>query len=164
MTELEFNEKINIAYNECSKILESVNDKIIPLANYIPCKIINNIVYVSGQLPKDILDHNNIIKGIAIDNNDIFLAKYAAVMCGIQILLILKEKLGDLNKIKSFIQLQVFVNSNTSFTNQHLVANGASDVICHFLGQEIGQHSRFAVGVSSLPLGAIVEIGANIAV
>ena len=67
----------------------------------------------------------------------------------------------NLSKIKSCNQLQVFVNSTAEFTNQHLVANGASDLICEYIeNKTIAQHTRCAVGVATLPLGALVEVGA----
>ena len=71
----------------------------------------------------------------------------------------------DLKKVKSCVQLQVFVNSAPDFINQHLVANGASDLVCEYLdkitgNKSIAQHTRCAVGVATLPLGALVEVGA----
>ncbi len=160
MTEIEFNEKLQKAKVEFEKLLKEINNSAKPLANYVASKKSGNNLYISGQLPKDLLNKGKVITGNLNDNNDIFEAKYAAAMSAMQILLILKQELGDLSKIKSCIQLNVFVNSTASFTNQHLVANGASDLICDYLPKEIAQHSRCAVGVVSLPLGAIVEVGA----
>lgn len=160
MTEVEFNEKLQKAKVEFEKLLKQQNNALKPLANYVASKKSGNNIYISGQLPKDLLVENNIITGNLKDNNNIFDAKYASAMSAMQILLILKQVIGDFNKIKSCVQLNVFVNSSSSFTNQHIVANGASDLICDYLPKEIAQHSRCAVGVASLPLGAMVEVGA----
>ena len=166
MTEQEFNEKLQKAKIEFEKILnQTEEDNSKPFANYIAVKNVNNTIYISAQLTRDLLNNNNIINGKASDNNEIFDAKYAAAMCAMQILLVLKNEIEDLSKIKSCTQLQVFVNSNPEFTNQHLVANGASDLICEYIekftnNKTIAQHTRCAVGVATLPLGALVEVGA----
>ena len=161
MTEQEFNEKLQKAKIGFEKVLNQEKDNSKPFANYIAVKNVNNTIYISGQLPRDLLNNNNIITGKASDNNEIFDAKYAAAMCAMQILLVLKNEIEDLSKIKSCAQLQVFVNSTAEFTNQHLVANGASDLICEYIeNKTIAQHTRCAVGVATLPLGALVEVGA----
>ncbi|MEN9782338.1 MAG: hypothetical protein RL208_488 [Pseudomonadota bacterium] len=160
MNELEFINQIEIAKNAFSNKLQEGKNKIQPFANYIPAKQCNNLIYISGQLPKDILNDDKIVTGYVKSDDDIYFAKYASVMCGMQILLALNEQINNLNNVKSCVQLQVFVNSGSSFCKQHLIANGASDFICESLGLQKGQHSRFAVGVCALPLGAIVEIGA----
>lgn len=183
MTNQEFNEKLQKAKIEFEKILnQTEEDSSKPFANYIAVKNVNNTIYISGQLPRDLLNNNNIITGKASDNNEIFDAKYAAAMCAMQVLLALSpyfietrtawrgftpytEININLSKIKSCNQLQVFVNSTPEFTNQHLVANGASDLICEYIekftnNKTIAQHTRCAVGVATLPLGALVEVGA----
>lgn len=165
MTEQEFNEKLQkakVLFDE--KINVSV-EKSVPFANYVASKKSGNTIYISGQLPRDLLDENKVIIGKADNNNNIFDAKYAAAMCAMQVLLVLKNEIGDLKKVKSCVQLQVFVNSAPDFINQHLVANGASDIVCEYLdkitrNKSIAQHTRCAVGVATLPLGALVEVGA----
>ena len=164
MTEQEFNEKLQkakVLFDE--KINVSV-EKSVPFANYVASKKSGNTIYISGQLPRDLLDGNKVIIGKADNNNNIFDAKYAAAMCAMQVLLVLKNEIGDLKKVKSCVQLQVFVNSAPDFINQHLVANGASDLVCEYLdkitgNKSIAQHTRCAVGVATLPLGALVEVG-----
>jgi len=164
MTEKEFNEKLNLSKLEFEKQLNQTGVSSKPLANYVASKVSGNNIYISGQLPRDLLDSGKIITGNIDtkdeDNQMTFLAKYAATMSAMQILLVLKNEIGDLSKIKSCVELKVFVNSTSKYTNQHIVANGASDLICEYLDKTIAQHSRCAIGVSSLPLGAIVEIGA----
>ncbi len=63
----------------------------------------------------------------------------------------------DLNTVKQIVKLMVLVNSAPAFTEQHLVANGASDVLCQVFG-EAGKHARSAFGVAQIPFGSCVEI------
>ena len=160
MTEQEFNEKLQKAKVLFDEKINVSAEKSVPFANYVASKKSGNTIYISGQLPRDLLDENKVIIGKADNNNNIFDAKYAAAMCAMQVLLVLKNEIGDLKKVKSCVQLQVFVNSAPDFINQHLVANGASDLVCEYLEKSVAQHTRCAVGVATLPLGALVEVGA----
>ena len=165
MTEQEFNEKLQKAKVLFDEKINVSAEKSVPFANYVASKKSGNVIYISGQLPRDILDEDNVITGKSNNNDNIFDAKYAAAMCAMQVLMVLKNEIGDLKKVKSCVQLQVFVNSSSDFINQHLVANGASDLICEYLdkitgNKSIAQHTRCAVGVATLPLGALVEVGA----
>ena len=84
-------------------------------------------------------------------------------ICAINILAQAKAALGDLEKIRRLVKITVFVASTPDFTEQHLVANGASDFLVAVLGER-GKHARSAVGTASLPLNAAVEIEAIIEV
>jgi len=64
---------------------------------------------------------------------------------------------GDLNRIRRIVKLMVLVNSAPTFTEQHLVANGASDLFAQVFGER-GLHARSAYGVAQIPLGSCVEI------
>ena len=66
---------------------------------------------------------------------------------------------GDLTRIKRLIKINGFVASAQDFTSQHLVINGASDLLVNVL-DEAGKHARAAVGMACLPLNAAVEIDA----
>ena len=158
MTEAEFNDRLAQAKVLFDKKINAKAEKSVPFANYVASKRSGNVIYISGQLPRDLLDGGNVITGKADNNDNIFDAKYAAAMCAMQVLLVLKNEIGDLSKVKSCVQLQVFVNSATDFVNQHLVANGASDLVCEYLDKSVAQHTRCAVGVAMLPLGALVEV------
>ena len=160
MTEQEFNKKLQKAKVLFDEKINVSAEKSVPFANYVASKKSGNVIYISGQLPRDILDEDNVITGKSNNNDNIFDAKYAAAMCAMQVLMVLKNEIGDLKKVKSCVQLQVFVNSAPDFINQHLVANGASDLVCEYLEKSVAQHTRCAVGVATLPLGALVEVGA----
>ena len=64
---------------------------------------------------------------------------------------------GDLNRIKRIVKLMVLVNSAPTFTEQHLVANGASELLAEVFGDK-GKHARSAFGVAQVPFGSCVEI------
>ena len=64
---------------------------------------------------------------------------------------------GDLSRVKRIVKLVSLVNSTASFTEQHLVTNGASELLVEVFG-EVGKHARSAFGVAQLPLGSCVEI------
>ncbi|RYY82645.1 MAG: RidA family protein, partial [Comamonadaceae bacterium] len=70
----------------------------------------------------------------------------------------LHAAVGDLNKITRVVKLMSLVNSTGSFTEQHLVTNGASELFGEVFGPEIGAHARSAFGVAQIPMGACVEI------
>ncbi|MCZ4272905.1 RidA family protein [Maritalea porphyrae] len=128
-----------------------------PLASYVPVQRTGNLLHISGQLP---MDAEGLRKGRLGDNVGVEQAQQAAQICALNILGQIKSSAGvDLSNIKQVIKLGVFVACTDDFNEHHLVANGASDLIGQFLGDK-GKHARAAVGVPSLPLGAVVEIEA----
>jgi len=83
--------------------------------------------------------------------------KQAARSIAIDLLGTLQVASGDLDRIRRIVKLMVLVNSSSSFTEQHLVANGASELLGDVFGDR-GAHARSAFGVAQIPLGACVEI------
>ena len=132
-----------------------------PAANYLPWTRCGNMLYTSGQLP--LYDGKLISTGLVGRDLDVEEAKTAAHTCALNILAQAKAALGDLEKIKRLVKISVFVASVPDFTEQHLVANGASDFLAEVLGER-GRHARSAIGMASLPLDAPVEIEAIIEV
>ncbi|MND84469.1 Endoribonuclease L-PSP [compost metagenome] len=131
-----------------------------PAANYVSYVISGNMLYISGQLPTE--NGKLEIKGLVGSDVDVTTASRAAELCAINILSQAKAALGgDLGKIKRVVKLSSFVASATGFTEQHIVTNGASNLIANVLG-EAGKHARAAVGMAALPLNAAVEIEAVI--
>lgn len=129
-----------------------------PAANYVPYVISGNILYLSGQLP--IEDGKVAVTGHLGRNVDVATGQRAAELCAINILAQASAALGgDLGRIRRIIKLNGFVASTPDFVEQHLVINGASNLIASVLG-EPGKHARAAVGMASLPLNAAVEIDA----
>jgi enamine deaminase RidA (YjgF/YER057c/UK114 family) len=126
-----------------------------PAGAYIPVVISDQTVYVSGQIP--IEDGKVAYKGKVPTEQSLEQAQAAARVCTINALAQLKAELGTLDRISKIIRVSGFVNSNPDFTDQPKVINAASDLLYDVFGEK-GQHSRIAVGVASLPLGATVEI------
>ena len=147
---------------EIAKRLESLGITLpvaaAPAANYVPYVISGNVLYLSGQLPMEagkVAVTGIVGKDVTLDN-----ACRAAELCAINILAQASSALaGDLGRIRRLIKINGFVASAPDFTNQHLVINGASDLLVNVLG-EAGKHARAAVGMAALPLNAAVEIDA----
>jgi enamine deaminase RidA (YjgF/YER057c/UK114 family) len=128
-----------------------------PAANYVPYALSQKLILTAGQLP--LADGKLISTGLVGQDLDTAAAKVAARQCAINILAQLQAATGDLEKIARLVKLTVFVASAPGFTEQHLVANGASDLLAEVFGER-GKHARSAVGVAVLPLDAPVEIEA----
>ena len=128
-----------------------------PQAMYVPTKQAGNLVFVSGQIPvkEGVMQYT----GKVGEERSLEEAKEAARLCAINIVSALKAHLGDLDKVKSIIKITCFVASKTGFDKQHLVANGASELLFDIFG-EAGRHTRSAVYVNQLPLDATVEVEA----
>ena len=133
-----------------------------PAANYVPYVIHEKLVYISGQLPMD--QGKVAYTGIVGKDRTQEEAVKAAELCAINILAQLNMACsGNLDKVSRCIKLGVFVASTPEFTSQPAIGNGASNLIANIFGDK-GKHARFAVGVSSLPLNATVEIDAIFAI
>ncbi|WP_427023265.1 RidA family protein [Aureimonas ureilytica] len=126
-----------------------------PAANYVPWVRFGNLLQTSGQLP--LADGKIAVAGKLGANVSLEDGQIAARHCAINILAQAQAALGDLETIGRLLKLTVFVASEASFTEQHKVANGASDFLVEILGDR-GRHARSAVGVPALPLDAAVEI------
>ena len=94
---------------------------------------------------------------------DVAGAQEAAKWCAMNVLAQAKAAAGGWDNLARLAKITVFVASTPDFTEQHLVANGASDFLAEVLGER-GRHARSAVGMASLPLDAPVEIEAIIEV
>ncbi len=130
-----------------------------PAANYVPYVISGNLLYLSGQLP---IENGAVaVTGLLGRDVDVARGQRAAELCAINILAQAQAALGDLARIKRVVKLNGFVASVPNFVEQHLVMNGASNLIAAVLG-EPGKHARAAVGMACLPLNAAVEIDAVI--
>ena len=131
-----------------------------PAANYVSYIITDSLVYVSGQITS--LNGELKFIGRLGENLDVEKGYQAAQLCGLNLIAQVKEAcIGDLERVKKVIRLGGFVNSSPDFSEHPKVINGASDLMVSAFGPTIGQHSRFAVGVTSLPLGVAVEVDAT---
>ena len=125
-----------------------------PVAAFVPWVRTGRLVFVSGHIAKR--DGKpwagKLGAGISVEDG-----KQAARGIAIDLLSALHAATGDLNTISRIVKLLVLVNSDPGFTDQHLVANGASELLCEIFGEK-GPHTRSAFGVAQIPLGACVEI------
>ena len=127
----------------------------VKFGNYLPFLRDGNRIYISGQLP---IKDGVIISGKVGSEVTLEEANNAAKLCIINTLIILNsiDDQIDINDL-SCVQLSGFVNADNTFDKHPDVINGASDFICEVLGGN-GMHSRIAIGCSSLPKNACVEI------
>ena len=132
-----------------------------PVAAYVPAVEAGGLLHVSGQLPfKD----GQLMTGRLGEDRDLAFGQEAAQRCGLMLVAQIKKALGgDLGRVERVVKLGVFVNSAGSFTDQPKVANGASELMQALFG-DAGRHARSAVGVPVLPLGAVVEVDAVVAI
>ena len=129
-----------------------------PVGAYVAFKVINNLVFISGQLPID--KDGKMIKGKVGKDLSLDQAQEAARLCVINILAQIKKAAnGNLDNVKNCIKITGFVNSSDTFVDQPKVINPASEILSEIFG-EGGKHARAAVSTNSLPLGAAVEIDA----
>ena len=144
--------------NKLSELKIELPDAPNPVGAYVAFKKINNLLFISGQLP--ISKDGKMIKGKI--GNDLTLedGQKASKLCVINILAQVKKALnGDLNKVKSCVKITGFVNSTDDFKDQPKVINPASETLSAVFGAN-GKHARAAISSNSLPLGAAVEIDA----
>jgi enamine deaminase RidA (YjgF/YER057c/UK114 family) len=129
-----------------------------PGAIYRPVVIDGTTAYVAGCVP---FDENQQLtsKGKVRSQVSLEEAQKAAALCAANILRLLRQELGSLERIDRILKVVGFVNSDPDFVEQHLVINGASQLFVDVLG-DAGWHARSAVGMVSLPLGASVEVEA----
>ena len=140
---------------ELNLVLPEARD---PVGSYVAYKIINNMLFISGQISISV--NGDLIKGKVGSELKTENGYEAAKRCGLNIISQVKKACNDdLSKVKSCIKLTGFVNSTEDFTEQPKVINGASDLIVSVFG-DAGMHTRAAVSVNSLPLGVSVEVEA----
>jgi len=132
-----------------------------PAANYVPFQLSGQQLFISGQLP--LISGGPEYKGKLGADVDVETAEQAAKVCALNILAQAKAALGDLDRIQQILRLGGFVNCTPDFTDHPEVINGASNFLVEVFGDK-GRHTRFAVGVASLPRGVAVEIDALLAI
>jgi enamine deaminase RidA (YjgF/YER057c/UK114 family) len=142
-------------YDKLSQLGISLPPVSVPAAAYVPFVQTGNLVFLSGHLAKR--DGKPWVGqlGAAIGTDE---GKQAARAVAIDLLGTLHAATGDLNRIKRIVKVMSLVNSTSGFTEQHLVTNGASELLAEVFGADKGAHARSAFGVAQIPMGACVEI------
>ena len=131
------------------------------VGSYAPVVVDGDLAWVSGQVP--LIDGTMLHPGKVGADVAVEQAQEAARRCVLQALSALRAELGSLDRIARVVRVSVFVASAPGFGEQPAVANGASDLLVEILGPA-GMHSRAAVGVAELPLGASVEVAMSVRV
>jgi enamine deaminase RidA (YjgF/YER057c/UK114 family) len=126
----------------------------VPAAAYVPFVRSGNLVFISGHIAKR---EGKPWVGQLGRDMDTATAKEAARAVAIDLLGTLQAAVGDLNKVERIVKVMSLVNSTGSFTEQHLVTNGCSELLGAVFGDK-GAHARSAFGVAQIPMGACVEI------
>jgi enamine deaminase RidA (YjgF/YER057c/UK114 family) len=125
-----------------------------PVAAFVPWVQTGKLLFLSGNIAKR--DGKPWVGklggGITVEEG-----KKAARGIAIDLMGVLHAATGDLARVKRIVKLLVLVNSEAHFTEQHLVANGASELLSDTFAER-GAHARSAFGVAQIPLGACVEI------
>lgn len=129
-----------------------------PLGSFAPFLVDSGYLYISGQISIDTA--GDVIRGRLGCDLDLAGGMEAARRCAICILARANAAIGDLDRIDKLIKLGVFVNAVPGFSDHPKVANGASELLVDVFGIDAINHVRFAVGSSSLPANAAVEIEA----
>lgn len=130
-----------------------------PAGSYLPVVEVNDLLYISGQIPIDTNSDPPIVKykGKIGRDTTIEEGQDAAILCTLNALSVLNNYLGSLDKINKIVKVSAYINSVESFNDHPKVINPASDLL-EKLFNEKGKHSRLAIGASSLPLNSTVEI------
>jgi enamine deaminase RidA (YjgF/YER057c/UK114 family) len=126
-----------------------------PAAAYVPFVRSGNLVFLSGHIAKR---DGQVWVGQLGRNLTTAEGQQAARAVAIDLLGTLQAAVGDLENVKRIVKVMSLVNSTGDFTEQHLVTNGASQLLGEVFGPERGAHARSAFGVAQIPLGACVEI------
>ena len=125
-----------------------------PAAAYVMFVQTGNTVYISGHIAKK---DGQVWVGQLGATMDTAEGKLAARAIAIDLLGTLHAAVGDLNRVTRIVKVMSLVNSTPTYTEQHLVTNGASELIGQLFGAR-GAHARSAFGVAQIPMGACVEI------
>lgn len=125
-----------------------------PAAAYLPFVRTGNLVFLSGHIARQ--DGKPWVGQLGKDMNTAQ-GQAAARAIAIELMGTLQAAVGDLEKVRRIVKVMSLVNSTPSFTEQHLVTNGCSELLVQVFGER-GTHARSAFGVAQIPLGACVEI------
>lgn len=124
---------------------------------YVPAKTIGNMVYISGQgaTKGGVAQYTGQV-GVERTLDE---GREAAKLCILNMLSVLQNHIGDLNKVKNVVKILGFVASGPKFGQQPMVINAASQLLIDVFGEN-GRHARSAIGTNELPLNLTVEIEA----
>jgi enamine deaminase RidA (YjgF/YER057c/UK114 family) len=126
-----------------------------PAAQYVPAVQVGDLLFLSGtgpQRPDGSFITGKLGAGLSVEEG-----QEAARLCALASVGYMQGALGDLDRVQRVVKLLGFVNSAPGFHQQHLVMNGASDLLISLFGEN-GRHARSAVGMAELPMNIAVEV------
>ena len=127
-----------------------------PVANYVNAVRTGNLLYLAGKGPRPGRDGQR-PKGKVGRDYTVEEAYQHARTVGLDLLAVMRQELGSLDKVKRVVKVLGMVNASPEFEDHPRVINGCSDLFVQVLGEK-GKHARSAVGMGSLPMGIPVEI------
>jgi enamine deaminase RidA (YjgF/YER057c/UK114 family) len=143
-------------YEKLTELKITLSKPGVPAAAYVMYVQTGNLVFISGHLAKN--GDGSIIAGQLGKDVTTEQGTLAARAIAIDLVGTLQDACGgDLGRVKRIVKLMSLVNSTPDFTEQHLVTNGASELLGELFG-DAGKHARSAFGVAQIPRGACVEI------
>jgi enamine deaminase RidA (YjgF/YER057c/UK114 family) len=141
-------------YARLSELHLALPEPAAPVAAFAPFVRTGDLLFVSGHIAKRDGEPWVGQLGAGLGTEE---GKRAARSAAIDLLGTLQAATGDLERVRRIVKLMVLVNSSPTFTEPHLVANGASELFLEVFGQR-GAHARSAFGVAQVPFGSCVEI------
>jgi enamine deaminase RidA (YjgF/YER057c/UK114 family) len=149
-------ESIMTVYDKLNALDITLAAPAAPVAAYVMYVQTGNLVFISGHLARTA--DGAVIAGQLGKNISVDEGKAAARGIAVAMLGTLEQACGgDLGRVKRIVKIMSLVNSTPEFTEQHIVTNGASELLGEVFG-DAGKHARSAFGVAQIPLGACVEI------
>ena len=142
-------------YDQLTDLAITLPPVAIPAAAYVPFVQTGNLVFLSGHIAKR---DGKVWTGQFGSNMSTEEGKAAARAIAIDLLGTLQAACGDLDRVARVVKVMSLVNSTSTFTEQHLVTNGCSELLGEVFGPTVGAHARSAFGVAQIPMGACVEI------
>jgi len=141
-------------YDKLKELRIALPEPISPSAAFVMTVRTGNLLFVSGHIARR--DGKPWVGqlGAELATQE---GKQAARNAAIDVLATMHHALGDLNKVQRIVKVLSLVNSTSRFVEQHLVANGASELLQEVFGEK-GKHARSAIGMAQLPLGSCFEM------
>jgi enamine deaminase RidA (YjgF/YER057c/UK114 family) len=127
-----------------------------PLASYVPARRVGDLLYLSGHVSRR---DGDVVAGVVGADVDPVEAVHLARGVALDLLASAAAALHSPDGIVGVVRITGYVRSAPGWGGQPAVINGASDLLVELFGDR-GRHTRSAVGVSELPLGAALEIEA----
>jgi enamine deaminase RidA (YjgF/YER057c/UK114 family) len=141
-------------YEKLKALGITLPEPVAPAAAFVMTVQTGNLLFVSGHIAKRDGKSWSGQLGAELATQE---GKRAARQAAIDVVASMHHALGDLNRVRRIVKALCLVNSTARFTEQHLVANGASELLEEVFGEK-GKHARSAIGVAQLPLGACFEM------